>query len=195
MTSGHLGGCSNTPPARAGAPSTTHGKAIMDEDNTTDIGTALSAWEDLGPTQRLPSSERRPLPSARTLEIIGKLGLRYPPANSVDREAHAARVALLAEDCTDIDPDMLDAAARDWAKREPFFPRACELRELAKVMERLSRPPMKMISPPPPPKKPAPPPLTDDEIRKLPAFIVKMGISMGEIDPKRAEDLRGESIA
>lgn len=68
-------------------------------------------------------------PSARAAEIIGKLGLRYPPANSVDREAHAARVAMLAEDCADIPEDWLDEAARRWARAQPFFPRTCELRE------------------------------------------------------------------
>ena len=62
---------------------------------------------------------------------MGKLGLRYPPANSVDRDAHAARVALLAEDCADIPEDWLDEAARRWAKAQPFFPRTCELREEA----------------------------------------------------------------
>ena len=70
-------------------------------------------------------------PSARAAEIIGKLGLRYPPANSVDRDAHAARVALLAEDCADIPDDWLDVAASRWAKAQPFFPRTCELREEA----------------------------------------------------------------
>lgn len=95
------------------------------------IGEITDAWADLGPTQRLPSFEPPRRPSARTVEIMGKLGLRYPPANSVDRDSHAARVALLAEDCADIPEDWLDEAARRWAKAEPFFPRTCELREVA----------------------------------------------------------------
>ena len=93
------------------------------------IGEVVDAWADLGPTRPLPLSEQRLRPSARAAEIIGKLGLRFPPANSVDRDAHAARVALLAEDCADIPDDWLDEAARRWAKAQPFFPRTCELRE------------------------------------------------------------------
>ena len=95
------------------------------------IGEVIGAWEDLGPTRRLPSSEPRRRPSAKAMEITGKLGLRYPPANSVDRDAHAARVALLAEDCADIPEDWLDYAVSRWAKEQPFFPRTCELRDLA----------------------------------------------------------------
>lgn len=68
------------------------------------------------------------------------LGLRYPPANSVDREAHAARVALLAEDCADIPDEWLDVAVRRWAKSQPFFPRTCELREEALSYGRASTP-------------------------------------------------------
>ena len=93
------------------------------------IGEITSAWADLGPTQPSPSSERPPLPSAKTLEIIGKLGLRYPPANTVDRDAHAARVALVAEDCADIPPEWLEVVAIRWAKSKPFFPRTCEIRD------------------------------------------------------------------
>lgn len=123
---------------------------------------------------------------------MGKLGLRYPPANSVDRESHAARVALLAEDCADIAPHLLDAAARDWARREPFFPRACELRDLAAAIGRLTAPPAPMMIAPPATPKPEAPPLTDEEIARLPDWVIKMGISIGEIDPARAEALRGE---
>ena len=93
------------------------------------IGEVTDAWADLGPTQRLPSFAPPQRPSAKALEILGKLGLRYPPANSVDREAHAARAALLAEDCADIPDEWIEVAASRWAKREPFFPRTCELRE------------------------------------------------------------------
>jgi hypothetical protein len=142
------------------------------------------AYADLGPTRPSNLSAQPPQPSARTVEIMGKLGLRYPPASSVDRDAHAARVALMAEDCADIDPDWLDEAARDWAKAEPFMPRACELRENALRIGRrrtLGRtlPPPRVEEPP----KAEVPPLTDDEIRALPKCLVELGVKLGEIDP------------
>ena len=95
------------------------------------IGATISAWAGRNPIRPLPSFEPRLPPSAKTAEICGKLGLRFPPANSVDREAHAARVALLAEDCADVPENWLDEAASQWAKSQPFFPRACELRDNA----------------------------------------------------------------
>jgi hypothetical protein len=151
------------------------------------------AYADLGPTQRSPLSAPPPRPSARTVEIMGKLGLRYPPASSVDRDAHAARVALLAEDCADLDPDWLDAAAREWAKTEPFMPRACELRELTMIMGRITR--RDRILPPPPRPEPKPekpvPPLTEAEIRKLPRHLIDMGVKLGEIDQALADSIRG----
>lgn len=123
---------------------------------------------------------------------MGKLGLRYPPANSVDRDAHAARVALLAEDCADIDPEWLDAAAREWAKREPFMPRACELRENALAFGRITRSDRILPAPvTPSPPKPEVPPLTEDEIRKLSPALIEMGVKVGEIDPDFAAKLLG----
>lgn len=154
------------------------------------IGEAISAWEDLGPTQRSPLSALPPRPSARTVEIMGKLGLRYPPASSVDRDAHAARVALLAEDCADLDPEWLDYAAREWAKAEPFMPRACEIRDVALAYGRsLTRgralpAPVVEIEP-----APTPEPLTEDELRRLPKALVDMGVKLGEITREQAARL------
>jgi hypothetical protein len=158
------------------------------------IGEATDAWSDLGPTQRSSLSEQPQQPSARIVGIMGKLGLRYPPASSVDREAHAARVALLAEDCADIPADWLDEAARSWAKEEPFMPRACELRESALRIGRFKTRHHRL----PPPVvqeevKPPAPPLTDDEIRVLPQSLIDMGVKLGEIDPVRAANLRDEA--
>lgn len=155
------------------------------------IGETVDAWGDLGPTRLSPSFARPAQPSGRTLEIAGKLGLRYPPASTVDRESHAARVALLAEDCADIDPDWLDAAASAWAKREPFMPRACELRAEAIAIGRITDR-SRLIAPPdvPPEPKPVPPPLTDEEIARLPEYLVKMGVSAGEITQERADRIR-----
>lgn len=121
---------------------------------------------------------------------MGKLGLRYPPASSVDRDAHAARVALLAEDCADIDSEWLDVAAREWAKNEPFMPRACELRENALRIGRFATrgrtlpPPVRAEAP-----KPEVPPLTEEEIRKLPRALIEIGVKVGEIEPDFAAKL------
>jgi hypothetical protein len=97
---------------------------------------------------------------------------------------------LLAEDCADVDPDWLDAAASAWAKREPFLPRACELRAEALAVGRITNPARILPVPPPPPPPPPQPPLTDDEIARLPSYLVRMGIKMGEIDPDQAERIR-----
>lgn len=164
-------------------------------DDTKSIGAVLEpvdAWADLNPTQRSPSFVQRVQPSPETLEIIGDLGLRFPPANSVDREAHAARVYLLAEDCADIDPVWLKEAASEWAKTKRFLPNACELRESANAMARLaSRPvlPAPKVDEAPAPK-PAPP-LTDEEIKRMPGYLVRLGIKMGDIELERAQRLRG----
>lgn len=151
------------------------------------IGEAVSAWADLGPTQRSNSSAPPPQPSARTVEIMGKLGLRYPPASSVDRDAHAARVALLAEDCADIPADWLDYAAREWAKSEPFMPRACELRDKALSYGRLINPRPLLTAPRAElPPRPDTPPLTEEEIARLPAALIEIGVKLGEIAPEQA---------
>lgn len=125
------------------------------------------------------------------MEVVGKLGLRYPPASSVDRESHAARIALLGEDCADINPDYLAEAASDWAKTEPFLPRACELRDRAIRIGKLRNAPPVLVSLPRPTSPPADP-LTDDEIKGLSPHLLKLGIACGDIDPERAAALRGD---
>lgn len=86
------------------------------------------AYEDIGPTRRSTFSEPRVPPKIG--RIIGELGLRYRPSGQADLEAHAATLALLAKDVSDIDPDKLERAAAHWAKTERFMPRASELRSL-----------------------------------------------------------------
>lgn len=68
-------------------------------------------------------------------EIIAKLGLRYRPlSGGADLEAHAEALILLAEDCADMPPPLLDAAARRWAREAKWMPKASELREMARVI-------------------------------------------------------------
>lgn len=145
------------------------------------IGEAMDM--DQRQTQLSPWSAPPCRPSGKTVEIIGKLGLRYPPANTVDREAHAARIALLAEDCADLDPRWLEAAAREWVKRSPFLPKACELRSEAIAIVRLETrgralPAPRVETPAPPPA----PPLTEAEIAKLPPWLLSLGRKVGEIE-------------
>lgn len=76
-------------------------------------------------------------PSAKTKLIIADLGLRYRPANQADLESQAHLLALLAIDVADVEPIILDQAARQWAKNSPFLPKASDLRALAeKIVKR-----------------------------------------------------------
>lgn len=69
-------------------------------------------------------------------EIIGKLGLRYRPSGQADLEAHAEALALLSEDCADVPPALLDRAAKSWARSERFMPRAAELLQRARDLQK-----------------------------------------------------------
>lgn len=156
-------------------------------------GTEITAGQRLSPTPPSRSFGERLQPNGQTLEIIGKLGLRFPPANTVDREAHAARVALLAEDCADIAPHWLDRAAVEWARTKPFFPKAIELRSLASAIQRISSPD-RMLPKPAEAPKPVPDPLTDGEIAQLPGWLVRLGVKVGDIEPERAKALRPDFL-
>jgi hypothetical protein len=89
---------------------------------------ATSAYEDLGPIRHSTSSAPRVPP--KIARIVGELGLRYRPSVQADLEAHAASLALLARDLSDVDPVRLESAADHWARTERFMPRASELRNL-----------------------------------------------------------------
>ncbi|WP_267386523.1 hypothetical protein [Sphingomonas sp. GC_Shp_3] len=68
-------------------------------------------------------------------EIVAKLGLRYLPSGQADREAHAESLLLLGEDLADVPAQLLDEAARRWAKEEKFMPRASEIRDVARRIQ------------------------------------------------------------
>ena len=44
-------------------------------------------------------------------------------------------LVLLAEDCADMPPPLLDSAARRWARESKFMPKASELREAALAVQ------------------------------------------------------------
>jgi hypothetical protein len=47
-------------------------------------------------------------------------------------EAHKAKLAALAADCSHLPPTHLDRAIREWAQKSPFLPKASELIELCR---------------------------------------------------------------
>lgn len=69
--------------------------------------------------------------------LISKLGLRYEPSSKSDLEAHAARVALLAEDMAEADPWKLEQAIGRHVARSPYLPKASDLNE---IMADINRP-------------------------------------------------------
>lgn len=68
-------------------------------------------------------------------EIIANLGLRFQ-SGAVDPEAAAEILRLLAEDCADIPAQLLDPAAKQWARESKFMPKASELRELSRQIQK-----------------------------------------------------------
>jgi hypothetical protein len=62
------------------------------------------------------------------------LALACEPSGAFDREAYAAKVAMLTDDCADLPDDLLEAACNEWRTTKPFLPRAAELREAVKSM-------------------------------------------------------------
>jgi hypothetical protein len=123
------------------------------------------------------------------LAIISDLGLAMPPANSVDREAHAARIMLLAQDCADLPAEHLSAAAAEWRRTKPYLPKACELREETLTRVRLAMS-GRMIAAPARPRPAAPPspPLNEAEIRAMPTRLLRMGVAIGDIAPEVLEE-------
>lgn len=71
------------------------------------------------------------------LEMITELGLRYQPSAQADKQAHAARVALLASDVADVNPLKLRLAIARWVKDRPYLPKASELRLIAESFDEL----------------------------------------------------------
>lgn len=154
--------------------------------------TARSIGELVTSHGQTPSSQwqTQPVrPSTQTTEIIAHLGLRFPPANSVDREAHAARVALLASDMAETDPRILAEAARRWSREKPFFPKACELWEIVQRIEGRERSERDSRSLPPPKQEAVSPPLTDDDLRAMSPAILRIGLKAGHIEPERVARL------
>lgn len=73
---------------------------------------------------------------AKIRSLISRLGLRYEPSSKSDLDAHAARVALLAEDMAEADPWKLERAIGRHVSRSPYLPKASDLNEIMADMER-----------------------------------------------------------
>ena len=67
---------------------------------------------------------------AKIRSLISRLGLRYEPSSKSDLDAHAARVALLAEDMAETDPWKLEQAIGRHVSRSPYLPKASDLNEI-----------------------------------------------------------------
>ena len=76
----------------------------------------------------------------RVGKVVGELGFRYRPSAQADLEAHAHMIRLLAEDLADVPVSLLETAARRWAARSPYMPKACELRALVEEIAAASIP-------------------------------------------------------
>jgi hypothetical protein len=85
-----------------------------------------------------PNETSKPKPSAKTRGLIGRLGLRYHPANSADLSSHQAMLVLLAEDVAMLPEDLLDKAIQRHVNTSPYMPKAADLTRLAREIE-LSR--------------------------------------------------------
>ena len=87
-----------------------------------------------------PSENLRPKPSAKVRDLVSRLGLRYRPTNAADLDAHAAMLALLAQDIADVPYDLLDRAVSRHVMQSPYMPKAADLVKLAKEIDDSRRP-------------------------------------------------------
>lgn len=87
-----------------------------------------------------PSETSRPKPSAKIRDLVSRLGLRYRPTNAADLDAHAAMLALLAQDLADIPYDLLDRAISRHVMISPYMPKAADLVKLAREIDDARRP-------------------------------------------------------
>lgn len=108
-------------------------------DDPTDTPSLSQAFAATGPTppstwSSKPSESFRPKPSAKIRGLIGRLGLRYHPANSADLGSHQAMLGLLAEDLAHIDPELLERAIDHHVVGSPYMPKAADLIRLCQQL-------------------------------------------------------------
>lgn len=70
------------------------------------------------------------------MRVITELGLRYRPLASADQEDHQSAVLLLARDVEHLNPDLLKAAAERWARESRYMPKASELIDMVRRLNR-----------------------------------------------------------
>jgi len=82
---------------------------------------------------------RKSVPSA-VKRLILELGLRFRPLAPGEQEPYQQRLALLAQDCSDIPPDKLEKAIERYVRihGNNFLPRAAQLIEIAQSFGRQS---------------------------------------------------------
>lgn len=140
MTNGRLAACSKPSWPEAGPLlHTTHERtAPMDYQPTEPIFAKPLVLADSDQTDASTCSsppKRKSVP-ASIRSLISGLGLRYAPSAAADLEAHAARVALLAEDLADAEPWKLQQAIAQHVNASPYLPKASDLRELMRDIGR-----------------------------------------------------------
>jgi hypothetical protein len=101
---------------------------------------SLPAVTDQTPASTCSTPPRRKSVPAKIRSLISALGLRYEPSSKSDLEAHAARVALLAEDMAEADPWKLDQAIGRHVARSPYLPKASDLNEIMADMAKPTGP-------------------------------------------------------
>ena len=84
----------------------------MDNDEPRTISQILEGKDLTRPSTWSSPPSAKCKPSAKVRGLIGRLGLRYHPANSADLGAHQAMLAMLADDVAHIPPDALERAIR-----------------------------------------------------------------------------------
>jgi len=106
---------------------------MTDHSEPPTLSQAFAAVDQTQPSTWLSrqSENSKPKPSAKTRGLIGRLGLRYHPANAADLQSHQAMLSLLADDLATIPTDLLEKAIDAHVLQSPFMPKAADLIRLA----------------------------------------------------------------
>ena len=107
--------------------------------------TVTQAYGDRDQTQpstcySKPSESFKRRPSAKTRDLIARLGLRYRPTNQSDLAAHASMLALLAEDLADLPINLLELAIQRHCATSPYMPKMADLIKLAQEAQGSAKP-------------------------------------------------------
>jgi len=116
----------------------TKADTAMDDHQTPTLAQAFADHDQTLPStcSSRPSETFRPKPSAKIRDLIARLGLRFRPTNQADLAAHAAMLAILADDLADVPAVLLDQAIQRHVATSPYMPKAADLIRIAKEIDR-----------------------------------------------------------